>query len=48
MNMSKVGNQQQEDMRKSFVNNKQKVNNTFYGTLRTNIMPKTAYNMISS
>lgn len=46
MNMSKFGTRKQEDMRKSFVKNIQKVNNTFYGTLRANIMPKPSYNML--
>ena len=46
MNMSKQGNKRQEDMRKSFVKNIQKVNNTFYGTLRANIMPNPTYNFL--
>jgi hypothetical protein len=46
MNMSKQANRRQEDMRKSFVKNIQKVNNTFYGTLRANIMPKPSYNFL--
>jgi len=33
-------------MRKSFVKNIQKVNNTFYGTLRANIMPQAGYNYL--